>query len=41
MRQKITCNFCGWFWLSDKNPKHCPRCCNPTNKEPVRKKCKK
>lgn len=37
-RKKYTCKFCDWIWLSDKNPKTCPRCCNAINKKPVIKK---
>jgi len=41
VRKKYICAFCGWEWLSDKNPKTCPRCCNPVNKKPIRKKFNK
>ena len=39
-RKKIECVYCGWIWLSDKNPQTCPRCNNPTNKKPKMKNAK-
>jgi len=36
-RKHYICKFCKWEWLSNKNPKRCPRCNNPTNKSPTYK----
>ena len=33
-RKILNCKFCGYMWCSNRNPKKCPRCHNPTNGKP-------